>query len=77
MSHLCSIKIPLFSSLGDGCCVFVVPSAQVFLRVLQTAEWGLSQGNISQKLPVFSVSHLKDLVLPLTAVSMAAVLAKK
>lgn len=79
MSHLCSIKMPLFSSLGDGCCECFCCSFSCsgVSPCASDSRTGLFQGNISQNPPVFGVSHLEDLVLPLTAVGMAAALVKK
>lgn len=67
MSHLCSIKIPLFSSLDNGCCECFCSSFSCSGVSRCTSDSSRTVGapprSISQKLPVFSVSHRELLVL--------------
>lgn len=66
MSHLCSIKIPLFSSLGNGCCecfCCFFSSSGVSQYTSDSSRTGLLPGTISQKPHAFRILHLEVLVL--------------
>lgn len=65
MSHLCSIKIPLFSSLGIGCCESFCPffSSGVSQCTSDSSSPGLLPRTTSQKPHAFGILHLEVLVL--------------